>query len=113
MSLNWVNSTDMLADAGIIDFDAAAYITGSRPRYMGSPQFPFAGVPNLNLSGPSSDVYGASDNKIVKNPSWKKWLFGVLAVGGAVYGYKKLGGLPKTVGTFINNIFGKIKGFFK
>lgn len=31
MNSDWVTSVDMLADAGIVNFDAAAYVTGAPP----------------------------------------------------------------------------------
>ena len=97
MNTGWVTSCDMLADAGIIDFDAAAYITGTKPRYMGQPNVAIYQIPPLNYSQPPKDEFqnsAKSDNNIVKNPAWKKVLFSVLAAVGLIWGAKKIGKLP-------------------
>lgn len=109
MSANWIPAADMLASEGIIDFDAAAYLTGSRPRYAGSPQFPLTDMPNLNLSGPKSDVYDTKNNSIIKNPNWKKWLFAAIAIGGTVCG---LGALMKNPSKAVSTAAASSKGFF-
>ena len=47
MSCNWAGSLDMLAQNGVIDFDAASYIMGQPLRYVGNPAHPnpFNGQP--------------------------------------------------------------------
>ncbi len=112
MSSDWITCCDALADAGIINFDAPAYITGTKPRYVGTPQMPLIKIPPLNQ--PAKDEFTHSskvDNSIVKNPLWKKVLFSVLAAGGLILGIKKLGKLPsvfKTIGEKLSAPFKKI-----
>ena len=47
MSCNWAGNLDMLAQNGVIDFDAASYIMGQPLRYVGNPAHPnpFNGQP--------------------------------------------------------------------
>ena len=62
MGTNWANNLDMLAQNGVLDFDAPAYVTGQKPRYVGAPAMPpspFAGpVPQApNLNQPKTDEF--------------------------------------------------------
>lgn len=110
MSSNWVTSCDMLADAGIIGFDAPAYITGAKPRYVGNPQVPITQIPPL--MSPQKDEFTRTskvDDSIIKNPLWKKVLFSILAIGGLIWGATKLKKLP----SFLKNIGEKIAAPFK
>lgn len=112
MNSNWVTSCDMLADAGIINFDAAAYITGTTPRYVGSPQVPVYQISPLDYSQPQQDEFkltSSKDTSIVKNPVWKKVLFSFLAAGGLIWGAKKIGKLPSA----LKNTGVKISDYFK
>lgn len=122
MSNDWVTSVDMLADAGIINFDAAAYVTGTRPRYACTPQFPIEQMPSLDLSQPQADTFSSStSNSIVKNPGWKQWVFGALAIGGLVWGAKTLsknpiksfGNLGPKIGTFFADGWKNFTSIFK
>ena len=90
---NWVTSLDNLAASGVIDFDAPAFLLGQTPRYVGSPdldRLPLSnpayqphGVKMKNT--PNVDSYDNSDDKnLVQNPTWKKLLFGGVAIGGAL-----------------------------
>ena len=110
MSENWVSSVDMLADAGIINFDAAAYVTGTPARFVGRPNTPVYNLPPLSQQ-PQQDSFQSNnkDNSIVKNPLWKKVLFGILAIGGITWGCYKLSKMSKS----INNWFSSITKFFK
>ena len=80
----------MLAQNNVLDFDAASFIKGQKPRYVGNPQIipPFIdGMPDAsNLRQLEQDEYTPPNKNIVKNPSWKKWLFGALALGGLAFG---------------------------
>lgn|SRR5574344_584343 len=94
MSSNWANNLDMLAQSGVLNFDAPAYIMGQSPRYVGNPGM----VPPITLpaeesmlpSSPRIDEFKPNNKKFDSentNPSWKKWLLGIagvatLAVGG-------------------------------
>ena len=93
LSPNLVNALDMAAANGILDYDGAAFLTGTSPRYMGSPKFPVSGA---NLNQPMTDqmVYTNPQQKQSKNPFWKKLLFGALMVGVGIFGLKKLKFLP-------------------
>lgn len=138
MSGNWATNLDMLAQEGIINFDGPAYVMGQKPRYVGNPQMarPFNGpapeAPLIN-NQPGADEFKPSDanNKnYVKNPTWKKWLFGAVAVGTLIFGgYKfKKSFVPlvkktyqnftfknacKSVGDFFKDGWHKFTGLFK
>ena len=81
---------DHLASIGVLDYDAAADIAGSRPRYYGHPQgyvSPFVGTPMDNFSfsnqyNPDGINYGGQRN-------WLRLLAtGALALGGLYFGGK-------------------------
>ncbi len=129
---NWAYNLDMLAQNGVLDYDAPSYITGQAPRYVGNPSVipPFNGpVPNApNMQQPQVDEFKPANDKnnFVKNPSWKKWLFGILAAGTLIFGGWKfkskilpyLKNLPKTlkfdkIGDFFKNGWEKFTGLFK
>lgn len=122
MSSNWVNALDACAAAGIIDYDAPAFITGRKPRYFGHPemeQLPlrndFLLPPGIKLKDvPALDTYtNPEDRPLVQNPTWKKVLFGALTVAGVIAAcvglskFKK-GSIPK-----LNNIANNISKFAK
>ncbi len=134
MSLGWADNLDMLAQNGVLDFDAPAYITGQTPRYVGglsSQPSPFVGpMPNnQNLQQPKVDEfsYEKKDKKdIVSNPAWKKWAFGLVAAGALIFGGIKFKSkilpaikkLPQTlkldkVADFFKNSWNKFTGLFK
>jgi len=112
MNSNWVTNCDMLADAGVINFDAAAYVTGTKPRYVGSPNMPIYQIPPLDYSQPPQDEFKSTsrtDTSIVKNPVWKKVLFSIVAAGGLIWGAKKIGKLPSA----LKNTGIKVSDWFK
>lgn len=87
--MSWSNDLDNLASAGVIGFDAPAFIQGSQPRYYGNPSL--LSIPE-NLpkmkSQPSKDEY-KNNEATIPNPSWKKWLFGgVVTAGLIIAGFK-------------------------
>ena len=49
MNSDWIYPLDMCASAGILDYDAAAYITDQPARYVGNPKF--EDVPTLLPEG--------------------------------------------------------------
>ena len=108
MNSDWVTSVDMLAEAGIVNFDAAAYVTGAPARFIGSPQYPIYNIPPLAMPI-QKDSYQSSDTSIVKTPAWKKVLFGGLAIGGALWGISKIKKAPQMV----KNAFEKFAGLLK
>ena len=78
MSCNWAGNLDMLAQNGVIDFDAASYIMGQPLRYVGNPAHPnpFNGQPPTmtNLQQPNIDEFKpqTDKDKSPKLPMWKK-----------------------------------------
>lgn len=95
MSSNWVNALDACAAAGVIDYDAPAFISGKTPRYIGHPEFEKLPLKNdfLLPKGikmkdiPSFDTYtNTEDKSMVNNPTWKKVLFGIIAIGAVIAG---------------------------
>lgn len=93
---NWAYNLDMLAQNGVLDYDAPAFIMGQNPRYIGSPSAPPSpfvnGMPPApKLQQPEIDEFQPEKDKkdIIKNPSWKKWAFGLLAAGALIFtGFK-------------------------
>lgn len=88
--MSWINDLDALASAGVINFDAPAYIKGTQPRYYGNPAFETI-VPELPQAKtqPVKDEFKKSENP-VQNPKWKKVLFGVLLTAGTIFAASKL-----------------------
>ena len=122
LSSGLVNNLDNLAREGIIDFDASAFITGTKPRYIGNPNFQqqlpmpeMSDVDTSNLQQPSKDemVYNDPEKNETtsKNPLWKKFLFGTIAGGLAIFGGVKLYKFCKT--NSLKNLFSKVPDFFK
>lgn len=132
MSCNWAGNLDMLAQNGVIDFDAASYIMDKSPRYVGNPAnpSPFSGQPPTmtNLNQPKIDEFNMNSDKkdVAKPSSWKKWAFGALALGGLIFGGFKLKSklIPwakntwnkvglKSVGNWISKKTKSVGNFFK
>lgn len=132
MSCNWAGNLDMLAQNGVIDFDAASYIMDKSPRYVGNPSHPspFNGQPPTitNLNQPKIDEFNMNSDKkdVAKPSSWKKWAFGALALGGLIFGGFKLKSklIPwakntwnkvglKSVGNWISKKTKSVGNFFK
>lgn len=102
LPLNITNDLDRIASEGIIDFDAAAFLTGTRPRYVGNPTghfLPPTEIPvnNGQLDQPKTDAFIDPQSGLPKsqpdksgNPLWKKILFGGLVAAGLVFGASKL-----------------------
>lgn len=124
MSSNWANNLDMLAQNGVIDFDGASFVTGQAPRYVGRPSMPpspYVGPPIPSapaLSQPEIDEFQKQknklpkaeekDNDLIKNSSWKKWTFGILATGGLIFAGFKAKSIYKWVKDFIKNPSSKL-----
>ena len=93
MVQNWVTDVDLLAANGIIDFDAAAFLHGRPPRYIGNPAFRVPPpMPNAPVMRPQldKDTYRPKDKPLIDNPTWKKLLFTFVAGGTLIYGGYKL-----------------------
>lgn len=110
-----VNNLDNLAREGIIDFDASAFVLGTKPRYVGNPPYIQLPLPDMsmvdttNLKQPQKDeIIRTTPEKTSKNPTWKKVLFGIFATGLLIYGGSKLAKFKP-----VKNFFSKITKFFK
>ncbi len=124
MSLNWVNSLDMLAKEGVLNYDAPAFVLGQPPRYTGSPSIttpvqPIADMPVMNKSQPQTDKFTPSNDKnYVKNPAWKKILFAAIAIAGIVLCRNKIANVFKKAKTsnlkkYLSSKCDKVIEFFK
>ena len=98
--MSWIKDLDALASAGVLGFDAPAYVMGTQPRYYGHPALETLPdtLPKMN-NQPQKDEFKPS-NSSVNNPKWKKWLFGLLATAGLIFGASKL--------KFTKNLISKI-----
>ena len=106
MSSNWANNLDMLAQNGVLDFDAASFVTGQAPRYVGAPSLPpspYVGPP-LPPAPALSQPQVETNKDYIKNPTWKKWVFGALAVATLGVGIWKFKSMTK----WVKNTFNKI-----
>ncbi len=101
VGMSWINDLDALASAGVLGFDAPAYIKGTQPRYYGHPALETLPdpLPQMNTQ-PKKDEFKPSNLKNEGNPAWKKWLFGLMAAAGLIFGASKL----KCVKNFITKI---------
>ena len=101
MGANWVTNLDLLSANGILDYDAAAYLRGTPPRYVGnpslrtSPQPVYPTATGVALPPPLRedtfiDGNCEKDNSLIKNPTWKKFLFTVITAGTLIWGGYKL-----------------------
>lgn len=98
VGMSWINDLDALASAGVLGFDAPAYIRGTQPRYYGHPALETIPdtLPQIKPQ-PQKDEFKPEKGN---NPSWKKWLFGIMATAGVIFGASKL--------KFVKNLIGKI-----
>lgn len=127
--MSWITDLDACASAGIIAFDAPAFVTGTKPRYYGNP--PFATIPGeLNPISyqPKNDEFKKKGDPAFKNPTWKKLLFTGLAITGLVLGFRKIPRLRNLVSSInfaslktlpskawqgMKNLWGKVVNVFK
>ncbi|MBO6086885.1 hypothetical protein J6P92_00885 [bacterium] len=125
MTTNWAYNLDMLAQNGVLDFDAPSFVMGQNPRYVGRPMrppSPYAGQipPAPAINQPEIDEFKMQKTKQpsvektenadeIKNPAWKKWLFGALAISGLVL----LGFKGKTIYNWVKSVPSKISNKFK
>lgn len=126
MGIGWANNLDLLAQSGVLDFDAPAYVLGQEPRYVGNPGAvtPIMGNPPrvIGFEQPKVDEFKPSkNNNLVKTPAWKKWLFGLVAAGALIFtGFKFKSKIvpfvknaPAKIGNFFSNGWKKFTGLFK
>ncbi len=94
--MSWVNDLDALASAGVISFDAPAYIRGTTPRYYGNPSLETISdnLPSIKQQ-PTKDEF--NNGTAVHNPTWKKLLFGGILAGGIILGGYKAKGIYKKI----------------
>ncbi len=124
MTANWAYNLDMLAQNGVLDFDAPSFVMGQAPRYVGRPSLPpspyATGIPPAPaLNQPEIDEFKPqkqkapkreqNDDSIIHNPSWKKWAFGALAIGGLVL----LGFKYKAIWNWVRNGWSKLSSNLK
>ena len=118
--MSWINDLDALASAGVLNFDAPAYIRGTQPRYYGNPAFETIPENLPKPEQPKADVFDKSPTP-VKNPSWKKWLLGLMATGCIIFGASKTKAGKKLLSkinfknlkSVIVKAFNKVKNCFK
>ena len=126
MAIGWANNLDLLAQSGVLDFDAPAYVLGQPPRYVGNPGpvTPLVDNPPRvpGFEQPKVDEFKPSkNNNLVKTPAWKKWLFGLVAAGALIFtGFKFKSTIvpffknaPEKVGNFFSKGWKKFTGLFK
>ena len=123
MGSNWINNLDNCAAGGILDFDAAAFLMDQPGRYVGHPGMeklppPIQHLllpPGVKMKGQLNQDQFNSNSGFIENPTWKKVLFGLLAIGGtvaAVIELRKLhlGAKGKSIGDIFKTI---AKGVWK
>jgi len=101
---DWISSLDVCAASGVLNYDAAADILDMPPRFVGNPNYfdtpvidrPLLLPPGTKIKGElKEDSFGAPSS-LVRNPSWKKWLFGGLVASGILaLAFCKKPSLPK------------------
>ncbi len=110
---NVTANLDFLANIGVLDFDAASYIAGSSPRYIGYtnnilPPIVHTPMDGKHLVQPSEDSFNgktASDGSL-----WTKILLSAAAISAAIIGGPKLGKSIKSLKLpSIKNLFPKFK----
>ena len=101
MSSNWINALDNCAAAGVLDFDAAAWLVDQPQRFVGSPSMeavppirqPLLLPPGIKMKGQLKEDQFSAESGFIQNPTWKKVLFEALAIGATVasiFAFKKL-----------------------
>ena len=126
MGIGWANNLDLLAQSGVLDYDAPAYVLGQPPRYVGNPGSVNPLVDNPprvpGFEQPKVDEFKPSKNdNIVKTPAWKKWLFGLVACAALIFTGVKFKSkivpffknAPAKIGNFFSNGWKKFTGLFK
>ena len=126
MAIGWANNLDLLAQSGVLDFDAPAYVLGQPARYIGNPgpvNPLYDNPPRVpGFEQPKADEFKPSqNNNLVKTPAWKKWLFGLITTGALIFtGFKFRSRLlpfakqiPSKVSNFVSNGWKKLAGLFK
>ncbi len=106
---NWVTTFDALAASGVIDFDAPAFLMDKKSRYIGHPNLEKLPLDDSNYyphgvklkDVPDKDILDISQsNKLIENPTWKKILFGAIAIAGTILGAFALHKAPAKIRTY-------------
>ena len=113
--MSWINDLDACASAGIISFDAPAYVRGVQPRYVGNPNF--AQLPDYLPQAPQpvKDEFTKSTDPH-HNPKWKKALFGTIIAGGlaaGIYAISKGKLKPENIKIWLTKTSNKVVNFCK
>ncbi len=109
---NVTSNLDFLANIGVLDFDAASYIAGSQPRYIGSPQAILPPVVHTPMDGkhlaqPSADNF---NGKTSSASLWTKILLSATAISLLIAKGSKIGKFVKGFKLpSIKNLFPKFK----
>ena len=89
LSPNITSNLDYLASIGVLDYDAAADIAGSRPRYGGKPtgfESPFVYTPLDYTDFSYNRAASPNDITIFGRPFWNVALKAALWIGGILLG---------------------------
>ena len=109
LSPNVTQSLDYLSAIGVLDYDAAADIAGSRPRYGGRPtgfESPFVPTPLDYTNFSYNRAYSPTDVTIFGRPFWSVAFKTVLWVGGLLLGGNILLKMCQSVKNFkFKNLF--------
>ena len=124
--MSWINDLDACASAGVLEFDAPAYIHGTQARYFGHPELEnIQGTLPEMKKQPQKDEF-KKDDPVHHNPVWKKVLLGAIAIAGVILIGKKFKNgkllksleknfkqLPQKAIDLAKSGFEKFKGLFK
>ncbi len=136
MDMNSTSSLDTLATLGVLDFDADAYVKGTKPKYVGNPQtsnmLPYSKPSNgyssygiqsgAYLSGyPAVDAFvSRGEKKAPVQVPWKELMTGGVLSAIAIYCGSKIKkilkskpDLAKNISTTIDNCKTKAKSIIK
>ncbi|MBR6098956.1 hypothetical protein IKP85_04345 [bacterium] len=101
---------DYLASIGVLDYDAAADIAGTKPRYIGHPQHYVNPVVMTPMDSVTFSQSANGETYIGNKPFWKVLLNGALALGGIYLGGKIFLNIAKgTKKLSLKNIFSRGK----
>lgn len=106
MSMNWVDGLDMLAQNGVLNYDAASYVAGTSPRYVPGVNMPCYAPSNVRRELTSDEYHSINQEEEIKNPLWKKLIMGGLI---AIFGTYALIKGGKSFKKGLDNMFSSNK----